>query len=136
MSKDKTSSKGEKSTRNLADVVDSATSKVKSSKGEKSRNRADAANKGEVVRAITDKKDLKYHYPEDVTTLGGRKKFRASTRGKISTMLDNIEKVKKKKKEGNLRQMIKDYNAFENVVHVTPNLLEVPAKVEKETTQA
>lgn len=127
-------SKKDKATKKTtAAVVDAAIEKTGLSNKEK---RADKQNKAEVVKKITDKKDLKYHYPVECTTLSDRKKFRATTRKKIESFLKNIKSIEKGKKEGNLRSFIKEYNEFEKLVHVEPKLMEVPAKAEKSEVAA
>lgn len=46
-----------------------------------------------VVKEITDKKDLKYIYPEDAKSLELRKKFRTGVRAKIKSYMKQVTKL-------------------------------------------
>jgi len=84
----------EKGTEPKNDVTSAPATEVKPKKekttAQKDLNKANAVA---TVKEITDKKDLKYIYPEDQNTLEKRKKFRAGVRAKIRSFEKQVKKL-------------------------------------------
>lgn len=67
--------------------------------------------KKELVKKITEKKDLKYIYPEDCITLEMRKKFRHKTRQLLATYSKKLNNATKGKLEGITPEaVLKEFN--------------------------
>ena len=103
----------------------------KAEKATSKQTRQDTSNEVVAVKRITEKKDLMYIYPEDCTTLGDRKRFRTSCRGKVRTMLKAIEKLKEAEATPDeIRKASKEYNRFLKGIHTAPELITLEAVAE------
>lgn len=100
--------------------------KKEKTQAEKDLNKVNATG---TVKTITDKKDLKYIYPEETNTLELRKKFRAGIRAKIKsfmkqvTTLTNIPEDKRTPDQvKELTKAEKEFAKFarKNLVHKKP----------------
>lgn len=96
-----------------------------SGKSEKKQQRQDAANKSDIAKKITDRKDLMYIYPEEINTLALRKKFRTAARRKVESYLKQVKAVKNGKgPEGvKLQDVIKEANGYFKSIHTNPELI-------------
>ncbi len=102
----------------------------KTDKTAKKKDRQDAKNSGAAAKKVTEREDVLYNYEKGMDA-GAKKKFRAEARRKRDSMLEKISKVRKGKVEGNLRELIKGYNAWATEVFRQPVLQELPKKKEK-----
>ena len=81
-----------------------------------------------VVKKITEKKDLKYKYPNDIDTLPKRKTFRAEVRRKLEAFRKSVIKLEtaietKPLKEDKvlLKKVYADYEAYSLEVLAAPD---------------
>lgn len=102
----------------------------KTDKTAKKKDRQDAKNSGAAAKKVTEREDVLYNYEKGMDA-GAKKKFRAEARRKRNSMLEKISKVRKGKVEGNLKELIKGYNAWATEVFRQPVLQELPKKKDK-----
>ena len=76
----------------------------------------DQVNKAVITKKITDKKDLKYIYPEDCIDLPSRKAFRTRVRAKLEQLTRKVKMVEKGKIEGDLTKVQKEVEAYRKQV--------------------
>lgn len=105
MATSKTDAKGPGSKASLEQIKDAHKSAPSAKATESNRNK--------VHRAITDKKDLKYIYPEDATDIASRKQFRTKVRREKKRLEKQLLQAKKGKLEDvTVEQAEKELNKF------------------------
>lgn len=72
------------------------------------------AVKADIVKKITNEKDVKYNYPADCDSLPKRKKFRTQARAKIESLTARYRKVKDGKVEGDVKAVQAELTEFLN----------------------
>lgn len=78
------------------------------------------------IRKITEKKDLKYSYPEDCNTLHDRSLFRTNVRRKLERMKRKINRaVDAGATKTEINRLKRKYNKFVSEVHVDPEKLKL-----------
>lgn len=93
---------------------------------DKSKKTLDDKTALSVAKEITDKKELKYIYPANATTLDTRKKFRAEVRRKIASQEKEIAKLMAstlKEDKALLDAKSKEYDAYRAKVILAPATL-------------
>lgn len=107
-----TATQGKKSTKDLAHRAKSTAS----SKTERADKKTDAA----VIKAITDRKDLKYHYPEDATTKETRKAFRTKARAALKRHTKDLKAAKKAGEQSKIDAEMKAFEKFAKATYADP----------------
>lgn len=74
--------------------------------------KADAATDAAVIKKITDRKDLKYIYPADCTTLSARKAFRTQARAALKRLQKALKVATNSNEQAKIAAAQKELDAF------------------------